>query len=363
MDCHYSEMEELKHIEDVNWELMAKYLGDEASDSERNEVETWAGQSAENLSQLNSIREIMEKSKLFYQSRRFDPASAWEKIRPELKKESVVIPMESLRKPVWHQIPLLRVAASLLVALMLGTAGFYIGFRQKKATIFTEIVSNQLQVPEEVLLPDGTMVTLNNHSRLTYPKQFTGESREVTITGEAFFEVQPDASRPFIISAGNARIKVLGTSFNVMARPGNETVEVVVRTGKVEVTSHTANPAGRQQVKNSSNLILTPGDKGVLYNTSNQLVKSTNDDPNIIAWKTHELIFNQSKLKDVILDLEKVYHTEIQLSDPDLNDLVYTAHFDNQSIDFILEVIRLTFNMKLSAENGQYFLTAINNHQ
>ena len=206
------------------------------------------------------------------------------------------------------------------------------------------------------------MVTLNNHSKLTYPKQFSGNLREVNVEGEAFFEVKHDASRPFVITAGNARIKVLGTSFNVMARPENETVEVVVRTGKVEVTRQQMNPDTKLQENAGNNLILTPGEKGVLYNTNNQLVKSTNNDPNVIAWKTHELIFDQVKLKDVVLDLEKVYHTEIQLSDPSFNDLVYTAHFDNQTIDFILEVIRLTFNMKLSAENGQYFLTAVTNN-
>jgi ferric-dicitrate binding protein FerR (iron transport regulator) len=130
----------------------------------------------------------------------------------------------------------------------------------------------------------------------------------------------------------------------------------VVTTGKVQVFC-------QQPVQQPCNdLILTPGERGVLSNADNQLVKSFNDNPNVIAWKTHDLVFNDTKLTEVIRNLGNVYHTEIQLSDPLLNDLVLTAHFDNQTIDFILEVIRLTFNLELSAENGQYFLTAAANN-
>ena len=84
--------------------------------------------------------------------------------------------------------------------------------------------------------PDGSIVTLNRNSKLIFPKHFTKNVREVTITGEAFFDVKPNTSKPFIINAGNVQVKVLGTSFNVCAYPGTETVEVVVESGKVQVT-------------------------------------------------------------------------------------------------------------------------------
>lgn len=350
-------MEEMKNIEEANWDLLAKYLSDEASTSEKAEVEAWAGRSGDNSAMLAAGEEIMKKTSLFFRTRKFDPAAAWEKIEGELHDTPAVrhlvpsSPPRSLRKVF------LRVAASVLLALALGSAGYFIGIRQHRTAVFTEVISDEGHVLQDISLPDGTRVSLNRSSRLTYPKLFSGNTREVMIEGEAFFDVKPDASKPFVITAGNARIRVLGTSFHVSARPGDKTVEVVVETGRVQVVCPAVNSSLQGE------LTLVPGEKGVLFNENNQLVKSLNDNPNVTAWKTNELIFDKTSLREVIADLEKVYHTEIQLSDPSLNERVLTAHFNNQPVDFILEVIRLTFSLELTAQNGQYFLTAAEKRQ
>jgi transmembrane sensor len=349
-------MRESDHIENVNDELLARFLSDEASDTEMAEVESWIGQSAGNRAVFNNSRDIMQKARLLYHTRKFDPAAAWEKISPALEKSGRVVKMEKPDSFISFRRRFMRIAAAVLMALMLGTVGFYFGFRQQKTAVFTEVISNEKQVLYDVTLPDGTVVALNYNSKLRYPKQFSGKLRKVSIEGEAFFEVKPDASRPFVISAGNARIKVLGTSFNVCARLGDKTVEVTVETGKVQV--------GCLELAQQPchNLILTPGEKGVLFTSDNELKKSLNENPNVTAWKTHDLVFHKTRLEEVINNLKNVYHADIQLSDPSFNDLVLTAHFNNQSIDFILEVIRLTFNLELSTQNGQYFLTATTNN-
>ena len=349
-------MRESDHIENINDELLARFLSDEASDAEKAEVESWIGQSAENQAVFNASRDIMQKARLYYHTRKFDPAAAWEKINPALENPGRVVKMGKAPSFISFRRRFMRVAAALLLALMLGSVGFYFGFRQQKTAVFTEVISNDNQVLYGVTLPDGTVVTLNYNSKLHYPKQFTGKFRKVSIEGEAFFEVKPDASKPFVISAGKAQIKVLGTSFNVCARPGDKTVEVTVETGKVQV--------GCQELAQQPchNLILTPGEKGIMFTSDNEFKKSLNENPNVTAWKTHDLVFHKTRLEEVITNLENVYHADIQLSDPSFNDLVLTAHFNNQSIDFILEVIRLTFNLELSTQNGQYFLTAATNN-
>jgi ferric-dicitrate binding protein FerR (iron transport regulator) len=105
-------------------------------------------------------------------------------------------------------------------------------------------------------------------------------------------------------------------------------------------------------------VLLVPGEKGTLYSKSNLLEKSVNANPNFVAWKTHDLIFNEVPLKEVIQCLEKVYHTDIQLLEPELNHLVYTGHFDQKPVDFVLDVIRLTFNLNLSEKNEQFTLSS-----
>lgn len=353
-------MEKNKNKRNVSWALLASYLTGEADSEEKKAVEAWLALSEQNRAELDAARKILEKSSLYYLQQRFDPTEAWENLWPDIR-ESIPAPGETRIIP-GHRfgLRLLRIAASVVLAVLLGTAGYYAGFRKSTSAEINEVVSGEQQLSGELLLPDGTRVALNDHSRLTYPDEFEGKLREVTIEGEAYFDVTPDESRPFIIHAGKARIRVLGTSFNVSARPERETVEVVVSSGKVELSC-----PEQQNSTTLNSLVVVPGEKAVFSNSVNQLSKALNDDLNACAWKTRRLVFDGDKLIDVINDLERVYHTDILLSDPAFNNLVYTASFDNQPIDFILEVIRLTFSLQLTTQNGQFIFTssAINNYR
>lgn len=344
-------MKTLHDIEHINWELLAKYLCEEASDSERQEVEAWAGQSGTNPANLKKSRELMQKATLWYETGHFDKEAAWNNIRGRIDTSAPVIRMQRSPEKRIFLPRLMRVAASLLLAVTLGTAGYFIGFRQHKPAVYTEVITNDRQVVAGITLPDGSVVTLNRNSALTYPRTFSGNIREVSITGEAFFEVSPDAERPFVIQAGSARIRVLGTSFNVCAYPEAESVDVIVATGKVQVTCKD------KPETNGCKLILTPGERGTLSNKDLTLVKSANSDQNASAWKTKQLVFEDTPLAEVVSALEKVYFVNIQLADPALRDLALTANFNNQPVDFILDVIRLTFNLELTSMNGQYYFT------
>ena len=248
-----------------------------------------------------------------------------------------------------------RVAAIIVFAVLLGSAGYYFGFRNKVPEVYSEIISAEKQIISEYTLPDGTIVALNSNSKLVFPRNFKGDTREVTIYGEAFFNVKPDASKPFIINAGNAQVKVLGTSFNVKAYPGNETVEVVVATGKVQVLGKT----GNEEI-NSNKILLVPGEKGIVANNGGLTEKMENNNPNYLSWKTHDFVFNEIPLRDVISCLENTYHVDIVISQPELNDLKLTAQFEDKPIDFVLNVVRLTFDLELSGENEQFTFSARN---
>ena len=338
-------MKNLYDIENLNWDLLAKYLCNEASEPERQEVETWTGQSGVNLAELNENRELIEKAKLWFETSRYNTNQAWDKVSLMIEESTRVIQLQPSPKRNIFYRRLMRVAASILLATILGTAGYFVGFRQHKPAVYSEIITNNKQVVNGITLPDGSVVTLNSNSKLTFPRSFSGNTREVSITGEAFFEVKPDASRTFVITAGNAQIKVLGTTFNVCAYPDEETVDVVVETGKVQVIC----AANAQTTAN--NLILTSGEKGTVSNKDLTLEKSVNADRNISAWRTRQFVFDETPLSDVVAALEKVYFANIQIVDPDINTLVLTASFNDQSVDFILDVIRLTFNLELTSMN------------
>jgi ferric-dicitrate binding protein FerR (iron transport regulator) len=345
-------MKEKKNIEIFNRELLAKYLSNEVSSLEKLEVETWVSQSAENREELEQIRKMLVNIDAFYKAKSFDSGVAWNYVKAKINPPQMnIIHHKKVRKEVFAKF--YKYAAIIVFAVMLGSAGYYFGFRNKVTEVYSEIISSQNQVINEYTLPDGSVVALNSNSKLVFPKNFKGDTREVTIYGEAFFDVKPNPEKPFIINAGNAQVKVVGTSFNVSAYPESETVEVVVQTGKVQVISKNT-----EALTSVNEVYLVPGEKGTLFNKNSTLEKSENTNPNYLAWKTRDFTFNEVPLNEVFQCLEKTYHVKIQVDKPELNDLILNAQFDKKPIDFILNVVGLTFNLELSVEDEQYIFSS-----
>ncbi len=342
----------MENIGDFDRDLLVKYISNEANDHEKSLVENWLNESEANQQELQKIRKMLLKVDTFFEAKSFDAESAWNKVHSKITQpQKRVIQLKKRRKEAILQF--YKYAAVIVIALLLGVAGYYFGFRNQMQVIYGEVISAENQVVSEYTLPDGTIVTLNNNSSLTFPKHFKNDIREVTISGEAFFDVTPNPEKPFIIHAGDAQVKVLGTSFNVCAYPESETVEVVVKTGKVQVT----NKQKDADLTAINEVFLIPGEKGTLYLNTNLLEKTENRNPNYLAWKTHDLVFVKAPLSEVIQNLEKVYRVKINVLDPKLNDLLLTAHFDKKPIDFVLNVVQLTFNLELSENNEQFTLS------
>ncbi len=341
-------MKNEKNIEFFSPELLAKYLLNEVNPDEKSEVDAWLDQSEENREELERVRKMLVSVDAFYKADNFNSVAALQKVKARMQGSQLkVVQHNRFRKEII--IRFYKYAAVVLFAVLLGSAGYYFGFRNKTPEIYSEVIAAEKQVISEYTLPDGSVVALNSGSKLVFPKRFTGNTREVSITGEAFFDVKPDASKPFIINAGNAQVKVLGTSFNVSAYPENETVEVVVATGKVQVTERNG-----ESLNENNQVLLVPGEKGTLFSKNSLLEKSENTNLNYLSWKTHNFVFNESDLQDVFSCLEKAYHVDIKVVQPELNNLKLTAQFDKKPVGFILNVVRLTFDLELTEENEQF---------
>ena len=357
MHCLTNKMGKMENIENLDPGKMARYLAGEATKREQLEMEAWLERSDENREELEQARKMLGKVDTYFQLKRFDANKAWKMVNAQTTpSQGKTVQLKKERKEVWTT--LYKYAAVLVVALLLGAVGYYIGFRNQEPAYFSEIISADKQVLTGYVLPDGSVVALNSNSKLTFPRKFRGGVREVTIEGEAFFEVKPNPGKPFVIHAGNALVKVLGTSFNVCAYPEDETVEVIVKTGKVQVTNNQEiEPAEVKEV------YLTPGEKGTMFKQNSLLGKSVNTDPNFLSWKTHDLVFDKVALEDVARTLEKTYHIRVDLSGPGLNGLSYEGHFDQKPADFVLDVIRLTFDLELTGDAEHYTLSSRKNNQ
>ncbi|MBW6535580.1 MAG: FecR domain-containing protein [Mariniphaga sp.] len=341
-----------KHsIEKPEWDLVTKFLASEAKTAEKEAVEKWASQSDQNKHVLEQAKVLYQKTGEYYQVKRFDSDAAWEKTQQRISSETISnAPREKPRNV--YISTFYKYAAIFILALLVGTAGYYFGLKNQLQNVYSEVISAEKQVVNEYILPDGSVVALNSNSKLQFPKKFKNSMREVTITGEAFFDVLPDAEKPFIINAGNAQVKVLGTSFNINAYPENETVEVVVKTGTVQVIS-----TEKRNTSETAEIVLNSGEKGTFINSLGKLEKGFNSDPNYLAWKTHNLVFENTPLREVVQYLNKTYHTDIQLKEENLNKLVLTAQFEKKPVDFILNVIQLTFDLQLEQAKNIYILS------
>ncbi|MBC8004525.1 MAG: FecR domain-containing protein [Verrucomicrobia bacterium] len=336
------------NINDDTWALLAKLIYDQHPSPDTLENAANEEELPLDAKQVAEMQQLAKKVDLYFDLKKFPTDSAWEKIQTKIQQQP-----PSRKTPIRSLItsPFMRIAAALLVASLLTVAGYEIYSNRGAQNPMVELVASNEAV-KTYTLPDGTRVSLNSDTHFKYPKTFGKDTREVTIEGEAFFEVMPDPAKPFIIHAGEAQIKVLGTSFNVRAYSHAKLMEVIVKTGKVQVLyQKTANPQ-------TNELILNPGDKGTLVRESNALLKSINEDPNFIAWKTHDLIFKATSLNEVITNLENVYKVSIRLENPELGRQLLTAHFNNYSLEFILEVIETTFGMQTQMVDGQYILKA-----
>ena len=237
----------------------------------------------------------------------------------------------------------IRVAAIALVILSLGLGATYLldpGIFSRKITI----ASGNDQKNIEVRLSDGSRVFLNRNSEFSYRSNFRARGRKVVLTGEAFFEIAPDASRPFIIDAGNAKIRVVGTSFNVITRNSDSAVEVFVKTGIVMLTNNSG----------SKSVSLDPGYVGTM--DSEISGKTINNNPNYLSWKTGLLVYNGQKLDVVFSDLKRVYNMDIEVADQSILENTWTSPIDNQPQETIIRLICASFNLNYTIDGNVYHL-------
>lgn len=287
---------------------------------------------------LSEEREIMKKwNDLKYTDTEgnIDVDKAWNKLntRIEAEKPVIMLPGRSVLQSF------LRIAAMIIIVAGLGWITFEVASPGKVA-----VASATDEKNIEVLLPDGSRVYLNRDSRLTYSGKFGRNDRRVTLKGEAYFDITPDPSRPFIIDAGSARVRVLGTSFNVITDNGNNEVEVFVSTGSVMLTSSDG----------SRSMTLEPDFIGRL--SADNASQELNTNANYIAWHTDMLVFDGEILSEVFTDLKRTFNIDIVAADEAINDFRLTSMFDNQPHDTIIQVICTTFNLRSVREGETYSL-------
>ncbi len=210
--------------------------------------------------------------------------------------------------------------------------------------VFKVFFSNQsIIIPSRnfvkmVTLPDGSKVTLNRNSLLSYPKNFGKDCRRVSLSGEAFFEISPNIEINFTVLTANAGVEVTATSFNVLSPKDSGLTQVIVSTGI----------AAMFNIKEEANkVILKKFNEGIVRGKNGIVERIDTADMNFLAWKTGKMVFNNDSLGYVINVLNHTYTTRVKITNMDLSKCRITVSFENQSLENVMEIIRSTLGLKI----------------
>lgn len=208
------------------------------------------------------------------------------------------------------------------------------------------IKSNNSGIVQNVPLPDGTVIQLNNHSKLIYPERFAGDSREVFLEGEAYFDVKHDKKHPFIVRAGELKIRVLGTKFTVNASSQSPQITATLLEGSIEVSNEKRQMLMKpsQQLRydvNSGNMLLTE-----LSNASRE-----------IRWIQNVWVLSETPLLDICQRLEHLFNVKIIIMNDELIGKSFTGEFyTNESLESILKTMQTSTPFKYERKGKNIIL-------
>jgi ferric-dicitrate binding protein FerR (iron transport regulator) len=288
----------------------------------------------------------------------------WEKVR----EENVEYPVdwEAMYQRVIHSeqgLPVIRrhnhrgwlkVAAAVLI-LFGGTLVWHSVNSRSAAgedAAAREVVTAQKdkQVPankkQTIHLPDGSTAILNADSHLDYPSAFTGSTREIYLSGEAYFDIKHDPAKPFLVHTGKIVTRVLGTAFDIRAYPGDETIKVTVTRGKVQVLK-----------ENKSLGLITANQQISFSKTTEKAIQKTVDSKALVAWKPQEIAFNDISMQDAAGKIEERFNVHVEFANPLIKNCRVTATFsEDDMLDEMLTVICGVTKSQYTIQNNKIII-------
>ena len=382
----------------INKEIIIKYLLGETREEESILVNQWLDENEENKKYFDEIAFVWKTSGIAQNIEQEDVEKDREIFIQKigaLPDEKNIKSTESGRRSLkifssstgakYYQW--LRIAAIFIFAFFLSWTVFYFVNRKPDtgSHAYNQIITTKGQ-KSQIILSDGTKVWLNSETTLKYPSAFNNVKREVFLEGEAFFEVQQKSNKiPFIVKTSEINIKVLGTSFNVMAYPDEETIETTVVEGSVCIV--------RKDLRSSpdQNIILKRNQKVTLLKKESQivlseietkkptLIKSTKTIQSVspsekaqilvspevdidlhTAWKDDRLIFQSETFENICYKLERWYDVKIHIRKEELKKYRYTGKFvHKETINQVLEIIKLTTPINYTFKQNDLYIDKV----
>nr|WP_320059675.1 FecR family protein [uncultured Bacteroides sp.] len=305
--------------------LLQKYIIGDATLDEKEQVVYWIEASQENMREYMALRKMYD-------------IQIWHNSDIKKRQQEPVEKRHLIRTICWEAI---KISAVFALAFVI--------FQQIKSPAKEEFQS--CYVPEgqraELQLPDGTKVWLNAKSRLTYPTDFNGKNRKVTLTGEGYFAVARNEKKPFIVHAQQYDIRVLGTEFNVIAYPHSNFFETSLLKGSVQIFT-----------PNSGTHKLVPNRR--IYSQKGKLYEGPIKNSDHFLWRKGLICFNDESVGDIIKKLEIYYDITIIVKNRSILDNRYSGKFRmKEGVEHVLKVLQLKHKFSYEKDEEKNTITIL----
>jgi ferric-dicitrate binding protein FerR (iron transport regulator) len=311
--------------------VLTDFLLGRLDKGKESEVLNWIEESEENRIEFNTIKNMLAFAHLAHNGR-----AGSDLLR---RKAHRITGAESGRliKTVLRYAAAVVVTAGLITSLFIYRSA---SFREQLASTYQSVTAPPGQTTE-VQLADGSRVLLNSGTSITYPALFIQGTREINLSGEAFFEVASDIENPFIVKAGKIEVKATGTSFNVDAYSDGNEINVTLVEGSVTVNCSEEGYSNR----------LSPGENLQVDLINRDYFKSTVDTYFYTSWQQGIITFSNRPLGEIAKDLERWYNVEINFARESTRTIRYSgAILKNKPIDQVLEILKLTSHFNYAIE-------------
>ncbi len=307
--------------------LIIRHLEGNTSTDEDSWIENWLKESPDHAYLYDQFRHIWEAGKPV--NSHADTQVALQQVKLKLGMDCPETATAGKRFHLLRSWPYVA-AASLLLLIAVGS----LLFKHTVNAIAYTVIRNGVSEKKKLRLPDGTVVHLAQESHLRYPEKFDGDHRDIYLEGEAFFEVNENPHHPFVVHSGRFETQVLGTTFNISAFPQQQRLSVSLLSGKVAI----------KDMESKKQYILLPG-KELSVMQHHPVIISNFDEGVVTGWINDKLVFRNEPLGLAAERIALMYGIKIVFKDKSLMNDPLWGTFQQESLSYVLEAIKLAGNI------------------
>jgi transmembrane sensor len=309
--------------------LITRFLTGEATPEEVIEIQKWLNESNDNMLYFRKLKNIWDNAENDMDIKKINVDSALNLVKKRIKFRSSGVNLWDYWK---------KIAAILIIPLVLVNLLYFIYRSTDKSSsqepVYIELFA-AFGTRSAIKLSDGTSVWLNSSSSLKYPDRFIGDKRTVFLQGEAYFEVESDLKRPFIVRTSSLTVKATGTKFNVNGYITADHEAVTLVSGKVEVSLNDDKENIRISKLNMNQYFR--------FNKADESTSVVNEDTyKYISWKDGKLVFRNEPLSNVVKRISQIYNIDIEIRGKELQNYSFRATFQDESLTEILNLLKIS---------------------